>query len=157
MTCVSRSAGGDRRMAVVGVALSIEDWACIRQYPMLDGAEAHSVGSCRELNDRIQVYKPDIVISGSELPDGTWRNALAACQALNMPPPVVVACRLADEHLWAEVLNLGGFDLIASPLNARELGWIIKSALKLQDPFLADGLRIKKREEGVCSVALMSR
>src|SRR5664279_5197803 len=106
MTCIPKSIGVGRPISVLGVALSVEDWACILQNPVLDDAKAFRACSCRELRDRIAEHKPDIVISSSELPDGTWRNALAVCQGLSVPPPVVVACRLADEHLWAEVLNL---------------------------------------------------
>lgn len=133
MTCIQEDFVVRRPVSLLGVALSAEDWASIRQSPILGDALAFSAGSCSELSGRIAEHPPDIVISCSELPDGTWKNALAACQRLSVPPPVIVASRLADEHLWAEVLNLGGFDLIARPLDARELGWIVRSALRLRD------------------------
>jgi DNA-binding response OmpR family regulator len=34
---------------------------------------------------------------------------------------MVVASRLADERLWAEVLNLGGYDLLVKPFNSIEV------------------------------------
>jgi len=37
------------------------------------------------------------------------------------PPLLIVTSRLADERLWAEVLNLGAHDVLAKPFNAEEV------------------------------------
>jgi hypothetical protein len=42
---------------------------------------------------------------------------------------VVFMSRAADERLWAEMLNLGAFDLLMKPLLAAEVGWVIDSAV----------------------------
>ena len=146
-------------MSILGVALSAEDWACIGRSPILGGAVAFSAGGCREALDRIADRAADIVISGSELPDGTWRDILAASQQLPIPPPVIVASRLADELLWAEVLNLGGYDLIARPFDTRELGWVVMSALGMPPSSLVGNVQVNRVKEEVdsCSVALMNR
>lgn len=102
---------------------------------------------------------PAIVIVSSELPDGSWRDVLAASQRLPSPPPVIVASRVADEHLWAEVLNLRGYDLIARPLDARELGWVVASALRQQTSTLKGDVQTGQRntEEASCSAVLTNR
>jgi DNA-binding response OmpR family regulator len=41
------------------------------------------------------------------------------------PPDLIVASRLADEYLWAEVLNLGGYDVLAKPFNAEEVRRVV--------------------------------
>jgi hypothetical protein len=61
-----------------------------------------------------------VVVCDEKLPDGTWRDVIALIGPLHNPPPLIVASRLADDRLWAEVLNLGGFDLLAKPLDTRE-------------------------------------
>lgn len=67
-------------------------------------------------------YAVAVVVSESRLPDGrTWKDLLAELQALPDPRPLIVADRLADERLWAEVLNLGGYDLLMKPFDAREV------------------------------------
>jgi hypothetical protein len=38
-----------------------------------------------------------------------WKNVLDLTQAMPAPIPVIVTDRLADERLWAEVLNLGAY------------------------------------------------
>jgi DNA-binding NtrC family response regulator len=58
-----------------------------------------------------------VVISQSRLPDGhTWKDLLHDLQSMPEPPPLVVADRLADDRLWAEVLNLGVYDLLTMPI-----------------------------------------
>jgi DNA-binding response OmpR family regulator len=43
---------------------------------------------------------------------------------------MLVVSRHADERLWAEVLNLGGLDVLSLPFNRDELGWALSSALR---------------------------
>ena len=63
-----------------------------------------------------------VVISESSLSDGhCWKDLLLELQKMRDPPPLIVADRLADEHLWAEVLNLGGHDLLSKPFDAKEV------------------------------------
>lgn len=70
-----------------------------------------------------------VVISDSRLSDGhCWKDLLGEIQAMEGPPPLVVADRLADEHLWAEVLNLGAYDLLAKPFDAREVRHAVEAA-----------------------------
>ncbi len=63
-----------------------------------------------------------VVISPTRLPDGhTWQDLLHHLQSVPDPPPLVVVDRLADDRLWAEVLNLGAYDLLMTPFEAREV------------------------------------
>lgn len=61
-----------------------------------------------------------VIVCERGLPDGTWRDVLDLAAWRPYPPPVIVTARLADEYLWAEVLNLGGYDVLAKPLNRDE-------------------------------------
>lgn len=61
-----------------------------------------------------------VILSEGSLPGGhTWKDLLAELQS--MPRPLIVADRMADDRLWAEVLNLGGYDLLMKPFNAGEV------------------------------------
>jgi len=68
------------------------------------------------------------VLCSSSLPDGDWRMLLGTMQAMPDPPRLIVLSRLADERLWAEVLNLGGHDVLAVPLGEKELEWALNMA-----------------------------
>jgi DNA-binding response OmpR family regulator len=70
-----------------------------------------------------------IVICESNLPDGTWRDMLKSLNtSLEEKPILIVSSKCPEEYLWAEVLNLGGFDVIAKPFNIRELRHVLESA-----------------------------
>jgi DNA-binding response OmpR family regulator len=75
------------------------------------------------VNERVQV-----VIAESQLPDGDWKNVLAELDRLPSPPNLIVASHLADDRLWAEVLNIGGYDVLAQPFEAEELRRVVASA-----------------------------
>jgi DNA-binding response OmpR family regulator len=62
-----------------------------------------------------------VVICESDQPDGSWRDLLDAAVNLVAPPNLIVCSRLADEYLWAEVLNLGGYDVLAKPFDREEV------------------------------------
>ena len=70
-----------------------------------------------------------VVVTESELPDGTWRDVLSALDQVPNPPLLIVVSRLADERLWAEVLNLCGFDVLAKPFARDEVIRVIGHAL----------------------------
>jgi DNA-binding response OmpR family regulator len=81
---------------------------------------------CRDAIDLIQFAS--VVICEDPLPDGSWRDVLQTVQAHGTPPALIVTSRLADNRLWAEVLNLGGHDVLAQPLGAQEVMWAVRSA-----------------------------
>ena len=53
--------------------------------------------------------------------DGNWEDLLKATARLPAPPNLIVFSRLADESLWAKVLNLGGFDVLITPFEPEEV------------------------------------
>ena len=66
-----------------------------------------------------------VIVCERGLADGTWRDVLDLAAWRPHPPPVIVTSRLADEYLWAEVLNLGGYDVLAKPLDRDEARRVI--------------------------------
>jgi DNA-binding response OmpR family regulator len=69
-----------------------------------------------------------VLITDRDLPDGNWRHLFTAIQQLPAAPLFIVASRLADEHLWAEVLNLGGHDILCKPFQTKEVLWVLRTA-----------------------------
>jgi len=61
-----------------------------------------------------------LILTERDLPDGSWKDVLAEAESRRPAPLVIVTSRLADDRLWAEVLNLGGYDVLAKPLDAQE-------------------------------------
>ena len=74
--------------------------------------------------------QPSLVVCEKDLPDGTWKDVFREARDLDNPPPVVVVSRLADERLWAEVLNWGGFDVLLKPFERSEVRRVMGMALR---------------------------
>lgn len=87
-------------------------------------------GTLPETQTALSLF-PGAVISGVRLSDGhSWNDLLCEMQKMECPPPLIVGDRLADERLWAEVLNLGGYDLLAKPFNAKEVLHVVSTACR---------------------------
>jgi DNA-binding NtrC family response regulator len=63
-----------------------------------------------------------VVICDTCLPGGhSWRDLITEMLKMQTPPPLILADRLADNDLWVETLNLGVYDLLAKPLDSKEV------------------------------------
>jgi DNA-binding NtrC family response regulator len=65
--------------------------------------------------------RPPVVICESCLPDGNWKDILSQIAVLPDAPRLIVTSREPDESLWAEVLNMGGYDVLATPFEKDEV------------------------------------
>ena len=70
----------------------------------------------------------EVVLCDRSLPDGDWRDLLNALSTLENSPQMIVTAHDADDHLWAEVLNLGAYDVLAKPFNATEVYRTVSNA-----------------------------
>jgi DNA-binding NtrC family response regulator len=89
---------------------------------------AHRMLNVREAALHLPRCHACVVVCERDLADGDWKDVLEVTASLPNPPPLIVTSRLADEHLWAEVLNLGGFDVLAKPLNQPEVRRVLNFA-----------------------------
>jgi DNA-binding NarL/FixJ family response regulator len=81
-------------------------------------------GACAVLERR----HPKLVVCDADIDGpGSWRDLLKLREDL-LSFALVVASRNADDALWAEVLNLGGFDLLQKPFNAAGVGHVVELA-----------------------------
>jgi hypothetical protein len=77
-----------------------------------------------EARRAIDAAPPAAVIGDSR----DWKDLLQLIQGMPSPPPLIVADRFANERLWGEVLNLGGYDLLTKPFAREEVLHVLKLA-----------------------------
>jgi DNA-binding NtrC family response regulator len=58
----------------------------------------------------------------------SWQSLLEETWRLSPSPRLIVTDRLADERMWAEVLNLGAYDLLMQPFVAEEVFRVVTNA-----------------------------
>ena len=88
----------------------------------------------RTYRDALKILCHDrmpVVICEYCLPDGNWKDILSQVAVLPDAPRLIVTSREPDESLWAEVLNMGGYDVLATPFEKdaviRAVSWAWQS------------------------------
>jgi DNA-binding response OmpR family regulator len=91
--------------------------------------QAWQLATARTCRSAFSLLEQDfeVVIADGLLPDGTWRDILTHTVHMDRPPKLIVTSRLADAYLWSEVLNLGGFDVLAKPFLESEVQQVLAS------------------------------
>ena len=85
--------------------------------------------TCAEALELLKRSGVAVVICAAELPDGGSKGLLDKLTAQPAPPPsVIVASALADDALWAEVLDCGGHDVLGMPFDPPEVIRVVSLA-----------------------------
>jgi len=83
--------------------------------------------SCREAERRLRRSSFSVIVCERNLPDGSWADILNFTHDCRTSPPLIVTSELADNTLWAEVLNFGGYDVLAKPFREEEVRHVLTS------------------------------
>lgn len=108
-------------IGVLAILPTREDQASLKNIFQHSRWKLHPVEVLDHARPMIDELATGVVISDCRLPDGRWQDVLCELQGRPVEPLLIVASRLADDGLWAEVLNRGGFDVLATPFQAQEV------------------------------------
>jgi DNA-binding NtrC family response regulator len=84
---------------------------------------------CQQALAHLAASIVSVVICETDLPDGSWKDLLDYIERAKSSTVLVVTSQIADESLWAEVLNLGAYDVLAQPFDREEVTRVVKSAV----------------------------
>lgn len=118
-----------QRISILAVGPSAEDRRVLDDV-FRATLDIHSVSSCREACEFLSRRHIPVVITDRDLRDGSWRDVLSAIGTSGYSSSLIVASRHADEMLWADVLHMGGFDVLATPLDPSEVNRSVGAALR---------------------------
>ncbi len=91
--------------------------------------EVVEAANCGQAETLLAWNDVTVIICEKDLDDGSWPDVLEHARKAESRPSLVVCYRHADERLWAEILNLGGHDLLLSePVVPDELVRVVESA-----------------------------
>jgi len=74
-----------------------------------------------------------VVIASREVGRWNWKRVLDMLRSRQPQPQLIVTCRTADERLWSEVLNCGGYDVLPQPFQREEVERVVASARRQYD------------------------
>jgi len=89
--------------------------------------------------DCLNSHPVQVVISEKDGPRWHWKRVLNDLRALTRPPQLIVTSRTADDYLWAEVLNVGGYDVLPQPFDRDEVERVVAGARRHFEQCLAKG------------------
>ncbi|MGH9720920.1 MAG: response regulator [Bryobacteraceae bacterium] len=112
--------------------------------------EVQCVRSIREASAIVGEGIAAVVLCDASLPDGNWKNLLNVLDSSRPPTRLIVTSHHADDFLWSEVLNLGGYDVLLKPFDPSEVFRVISLAWR----HLTDEVKRKPR---VAAAAATSR
>ncbi len=120
--------GREGQVTAIVVSPHEGDRAALREIFLDARWTLHEVECFRDALLAVRRRPVQLVVCERELRDGSWRDLLDVLKLLPGTPPLIVTCRLADEYLWAEVLNEGGFDVLAQPFDREEVVRVMSAA-----------------------------
>jgi DNA-binding response OmpR family regulator len=118
----------DRTVSVLAISSHEEDHVVLKNIFSHSNWRLSCARSLREAGAYLQAHSTPVIVSDANLPDGDWKELLTQTQALPGEPLLVVTSRTADDTLWAEVLNLGGYDVLMKPFEQSEVVRVISLA-----------------------------
>jgi DNA-binding response OmpR family regulator len=117
-----------KSIPIVSISPFQEDHVFLRDTLKLSGCRVDGAGCRSEAFSLLRKNRAAVVICEKDLPDGTWQEVLDELAQWENAPPLIVTSRLADDSLWAEVLNLGGYDVLMKPLDPTEVSRVVNLA-----------------------------
>ena len=108
-------------VAVVAVSPLPADRLRLREILSPRNWRLHEASNCREALALLRGQGIPVLLCERDHADGNWVDLLNGAGRLAAPPNLIVFSRLADETLWAEVLNMGGFDVLITPFEPEEV------------------------------------
>jgi len=130
MKKLSSTPSSKGNITVLAVSPDSDDGRSFEELLHSDTCSVRIAKSCRDALKQIRDDAPSVIACEKELPDGTWKDLFSLMHGLKEKPPMIVMSRNADERLWAEVLNLGGYDVLAKPLERKEVSRVVAMAYR---------------------------
>lgn len=128
--------GGTEDLTVLSISPVEEDGLCLERLLNDSDSTTHSYSKWSVVRHarpepaltELKENRIPIVLCENDVLRDSWRGLLVELAKFPDPPLLIVTSRLADERLWAEALNLGAWDVLATPLDGEEVHRTLNSA-----------------------------
>jgi CheY-like chemotaxis protein len=120
----------DSAILVLVVSSVAQESRLLAQVLGAHGCPRYLASTVREATDWLLGNRARLVICDDRLPDGHWQDLWERLSRLPNPPVFVVSAHSTDARLWAEVLNLGAYDVLVRPYEESEVSRILRQACR---------------------------
>ena len=115
-------------ISVLVVSPNKEDYASVARILRHGQWRITRACSCQEAREMAKEQDFAVILCERDLPDGNWKDLMSEVSSASNPPAVLVISRYADDGLWSEVLDTGGYDVLPKPFDSGELTRVIGMA-----------------------------
>ena len=119
---------GNEVIAVLSVSPIQDDHDTLAQLLGHDQWKVYNALSLQSASAFLRTHAVPLVVCEYDLSPDRWTQLLGEIRLLSIPPVLIMTCRVADDSLWAEALNLGAYDVLAKPLDRTEVTRVLSSA-----------------------------
>lgn len=128
MNIIPTTPANSEKISIVIVSANAGDLARLRNILHHSDWNLVHCPTVSDARDHVSSNTTAAVITDASLSDGTWKDLLHVCETVSQPPMVLVTSRHADDRLWAEVLNIGGYDVLLKPFDPAEVARVVGMA-----------------------------
>lgn len=118
------------RRDVLVISCAEDDHVRLREILEIAGFHAQSARTAAD-GCRIMRKTPvPVIVANCDLKNRCWKDVWRAISKLAAypRPRLIVAADATDEGFWAEVVEVGAYDIIARPFDAKEVLWVVTDA-----------------------------
>ena len=94
-----------------------------------DRLDIHFADSCHEARNSVNRLGSPVVLCGRDVPGIDWREVVGVLAAAVPRPCVILISPVTDSWLWKEIVEHGGYDVLATPLRDADATRSIRLAL----------------------------
>ncbi len=136
MASVARESmpGPETAVSVVVASRSKLHGLCLRMICGFSGFSLSEASSCREAVAEARQRKVRVVVCEWDLPGGGWKALLEGLADQPRRPQLIVSYHVAKPYLRAEVIRLGGYDVLTDPFDVEQVSRTIAAAHEAASP-----------------------
>jgi DNA-binding NtrC family response regulator len=133
LDCVDSECGSGKRVLeprsrILSISGNDADHTALRRLVRGRSWQFRTAFTCGEAIRELWCGGARVVFCEMTLPDGEWKDVIGRIADLRHPPRFAVVSKRADEGLWFDVLNLGGYDVLSKPLVEDEVRNVLGAA-----------------------------
>jgi DNA-binding response OmpR family regulator len=133
--CVSHLSVEDSAKLVLIVSSAAQDRQMLARALGSHACPRYWTSTLREAAEWLSSNCARVVICDDRLPDGRWQQLWEYVRRRPDPPVFIVSAPWTDARLWAEVLNLGAYDVLVKPYEQREVSRVLQHACRTFEHF----------------------
>lgn len=92
------------------------------------GIETWTVESRTEAADMMRESHPELILTATIFPEGTWSEIVDMARKSSVPANVIVVGKRVDIELYVRAIEYGAFDFMLPPFEADQLSHVLRVA-----------------------------